>query len=120
MNGGCGDPEAPDQHLREMDQATFRLTQVGNIRIAVLSAFVGSTLGGMVNAFVSVILLKSSVCSAKTVLPQCARYCRALLVALSPPYLVQPVVSHTGLIPGQIRVECRVADNPAKAKVHTG
>lgn len=119
-NGGFGDPGALDQRLREMDHANFKFTQRNNLRIATPSAFVGATLGGAFNAFVSPILLQSSECAAKTVLPQCERDRRALVVALSPLQLVQAIVSHTRLILGQIRVAGSVAGSPAKAKVQPG
>ena len=56
-----------------MDQAKFKITQRNHIRTAVLSAFVDATVGGAASAFVSLLLLRSWVCAAKNVLPQCAR-----------------------------------------------
>ena len=118
--GGFGDPDALDQHLREMDHANLKFTQRNIIRVAVLSTFIGAAVVGAFNAFVSPILLQSSVCAAKTVLPQCERDSRALVVALSPLYPAQAVVSHTRLNLGQIRVEDSVAVSPAKAEVQPG
>ena len=60
-DGGFGDPDALDQHLREINHIRFKITQRNNIRIGLLSALVGAAVGGavggVVSAFVSSIFL---------------------------------------------------------------
>lgn len=54
---GFGDPDAFQQHLREIDHARFKITRRDNIRTALLFAVIGAAVGGAVSAIVSSIIL---------------------------------------------------------------
>ena len=54
---GFGDPDALEQHLREIDHARFKITQRNNKRTALLSAVIGAAVGGAVGALVSPVFL---------------------------------------------------------------
>lgn len=44
-DGGFGDPDALDQHRREVDHVKFKITQRNNLRLGLLSALIGAVVG---------------------------------------------------------------------------
>lgn len=46
--GGFGDKDAKDQHNRKIDLLKFKITRRDNIRIAVVSALIGTVVGSIV------------------------------------------------------------------------
>lgn len=48
--GGFGDPEAVQQHQREIDLLKFKIGRRDNLRLAIVSAIIGAVVGGLVTA----------------------------------------------------------------------
>jgi hypothetical protein len=43
--GGFGSPDAVEQHQREIDLLKFKITRRDNLKIAIVSAIIGATVG---------------------------------------------------------------------------